>query len=210
MERELEKKEPFIGVYVGVIPDTEEILTVYPQERAQEIFACKNERVRMEKYYAWKLLEYALQATFGADIRSLRFQKSDTGQWLTDEYCFSLSHSGKAVAVAVSKKAVGVDVEKDSDKLQRVCKKVLSDGEKEAYKKLDFGARRAFLLEKWTQKESVFKTLGKGAFLPKEIDTEQFVTQSKRMETDGERYLVTVAGDGEARWSFVGDLAGII
>ncbi|MBE5745108.1 MAG: 4'-phosphopantetheinyl transferase superfamily protein [Clostridiales bacterium] len=196
MEKTLFTQLPFIDVYVGVIPTAVETFPVQCAARNDEIAACKSEKTRREKYCVWKLLEYALRDTFGKENAPKTFEKRDGGKWTAEGCCFSLSHGGNVVAVAVSSKTVGVDVERKRDKLLRAREKYLTDDEKKAFALLREEQRLPFLLERWTQKESIFKEYGQGAFLPKQIDTKMYHTATKWIEIQGETYCLSVAGEG--------------
>ena len=69
--------ENHIQVYYAKIPAQYGQDTLYPPARQREIEACAREKVRKEKYYAWKLLERAVQDFLGASITDLRFTKSE-------------------------------------------------------------------------------------------------------------------------------------
>lgn len=162
-----------VDLYLAAIPDTPAD-TVYPPQRQAQIDATANEKLRQERYYVWKLLEYALQRSFGKKMTDLHFSKDDGGKWSCKEYFFSLSHSHGAVAVAVSRKNVGVDIES----LQRPMSpglpdKILTATERAEYDTLPQEAQLPFLLGKWCAKESLFKAGSETAFLPNRLETDR-------------------------------------
>ncbi len=195
-------KTPCIDVYVGDIPPNVDVLKgikeVFPFTRREEILACKSERVRREKYCVWKLLAYALRDALGLDLAELDVRKDGRGKWKMRECCFSLSHTKGVALVAVGLDEVGVDVETPSKKLLTVADKILTDGEKIEYDKLDEWERMAYLLYKWTAKESVFKGFGKGGFVPREIDCGAYYIQTK--EENGYCITVATATESIVRW----------
>ena len=122
--------ENHIQVYYAKIPAQYGRDTLYPPARQWEIEACASEKVRKEKYYAWKLLERAVQDFLGASITDLRFTKSENGKWKSDRVEFSLSHSASAVAVALSNAPVGVDIQRVAPlKRTDFLRKVLTEEE---------------------------------------------------------------------------------
>ena len=181
-----------VHIYVGQIPKEICFTPVFPLDRQREIEACKNERARREKYCAWKLLEYALKDAFDISILETRFEKLPSGKWTAKDFCFSLSHTGETVAVALSKTPVGIDVEKGIDKLMRLQDKILSEDEREEYSFVVDKPR--YLLEKWTQKESIFKAYKEGGFVPREMDTKGYSTRTWYLQS-GE-VCFSVAGEG--------------
>lgn len=182
-------------VYIAKIPQSVSVAPVFPPSREREIAACKNMRVRTEKYCVWKLLEYALEHGVGLQLKNLHFSKTEHGKWQAEECCFSLSHSGEWAAVAVSKCAVGVDVEKSSPKLLSARRKFLTERESEAWQALSTEeAKTEFLLEKWTQKESIFKAYGEGGFAPARISADDYPTRTFVLENG---YVLSVATSAE-------------
>lgn len=184
---------PIVDVYTARIPVGVRISKLCVKQRVAEIESCTNEKVKREKYCVWKLLEYALNRSFGLNVKKMRFDKDGNGKWRTDGCCFSLSHCEGIVAVAVSRRDVGVDVEKATDRLEAVKQKFLTEKELEEYSRQT--DKTAYLAEKWTQKESIFKMQGGKGFVPDKIQTDEFTTRSMRLDGDGEYVLSVAAAD---------------
>lgn len=183
-----------LDAYAARIPDCARIERVYPEARNEEIRGCASEKVRIQKYYAWKLLEAAAVKSFGADFNTLAFGKDKNGKWSCNGMYFSLSHSAAAVAVAVSDKPVGIDIELARTlPCEKLAKKILTVNELSAFNSLKAGEREGFLLERWTRKESLFKRSGICAFSQTDADGQAFLTET--LEIKGERYVLSVCGD---------------
>jgi len=71
----------------------------------------------------------------------------------------SISHSAGRVAVAVSETPIGIDLQVDTPKLQRIAPKFLSDNEMAA---IGIPMERAKIHMVWSAKEAMFKLYGKG------------------------------------------------
>jgi phosphopantetheine--protein transferase-like protein len=108
------------------------------------------------------------------------------------DYFFSLSHCEEVVAVAISRKPVGLDVEKVSDRMEKIKDKILTQREFTRYEERE--DKSLYLAEKWTQKESIFKMQGGKAFIPNKIETEDYKTHTARLK-DLDGYLFSVAAD---------------
>jgi phosphopantetheine--protein transferase-like protein len=181
---------PVLNVYVAQIPKNGNLSSLIPKERNDEVISCKNDEVKREKYYVWKLLEYALERTFGKKMKKLTFAKTDYGKWTCDNYEFSLSHSCGTVAVAVSRKNVGVDIEEIKELKIDISEKILSQTEMVEYGTIDQSEKNDWLLKKWTQKESVFKTLSTSAYSIKDINTDRVKTM--RLKVGEKEYFLSV------------------
>ena len=139
-----------IDVYIAKLPEIELNEPLACLERQIEIDGVANERARREKYYVWKLLEYAIKNSLGADASRLCFKKAENGKWFCDGFEFSLSHSGDVLAVVVSKSAVGVDVERIRVKnSERMSNYILTKSELEKYNFICEEEREAWLIQKW-------------------------------------------------------------
>ncbi len=190
--RKVFRAVPIVDVYTAVIPKDAKLSNLYPKERQQDIDACSNERVKKEKYYAWKLLEYALKDKYSLSISSLNFEKNVAGKWSCDKCCFSISHSNDVVAVAVSDSAVGIDVEQNDNVKENAIIKVLTSSELEQFDVIKNDDRIGFLLTKWVQKESIFKAEKEQKFLPSKIDTTLYSVKIKNLSVFAKEYILGV------------------
>ncbi len=192
-QAERAKSGVLLDVYYAPLCKKVKLSSLFPLSRRAEIEACGSEKVRLEKYSVWKLLAFALKQSLGLQCKKLHFEKKENGQWTCKDCYFSLSHSGNLVAVALSTAPVGIDVEKVAPHAEGVVQKVLSDSERQTYNRLAEGEKTDFFIEKWTQKESVYKKGTKGTFSPRLI--ERFLGESRVIELNGNRYFLSVACD---------------
>ena len=203
---------PLVAVYVAQIPEDVCVKPVSCVERELEISSVNNPKVKIEKYCVWKLLEYALERSFGLHSDKVMFTKTDAGKWITDKCSFSLSHSASAVAVAVSRTDVGIDIEEvNAISNDRFANKILNEAEYGLYEKIIPEEQDLFLLEKWTAKESLFKKQGMKTFDPRNYDTLSKGSRTQQVSLADNKYLLSVATDTpEIIRTYVGiDLNGI-
>lgn len=195
--RAMFRNMPIVDVYLAQLPEKEPAEPLATPLRQRELEEISNPRVRREKYYAWKLLEYGLQRSLGLKIQDLTFTKGENGQYLTEKAKFSISHSKNALAVAVSRAAVGVDIEKaDAQCNAAMLERILAPGETGgAFVKL------------WTAKEALFKQAGEGTFDPAAWNTAQggFVSFDKTLA--GEGYVVCIATNTPEKIRFFENIA---
>ena len=183
---------PICHVYTAKIPQDITILPFACKERNKEIDSVSHPQVKLEKYCVWKLLEYALNKSFGYKAQDMLFEKSK-GKWKTANCFFSLSHSNDVVACAVSRQEVGVDVEMIDTSRSNVIMRVLNASEKEKIKGLDGVELDSALTTIWSQKESIFKTLDSKHFVPNKVDTTGQNVTSKIIDVDGKQYVLSTA-----------------
>ncbi len=183
-----------LDVYVAELPENVTIAKVYPEKRDAEIAACSHERVKLEKYCVWRLLEQAVCRSFGMRFDKLQFEKSENGKWTCPELFFSLSHSHGLLAVAVSQKPVGVDIELvDGCHSEGLRKKILTDGELAEFYALTETERPLYFTEKWTGKESEFKKSNAPYFSPATIEIKNTVCRT--LERASGKFVLAVSGD---------------
>jgi len=187
------RQMPIVDVYTAAIPEDLPDTPLYPETRHQEVFQCGHGGVKRQKYYAWRLLEYALDRTFGYKMKEMQFSKNARGKWETPSCFFSISHTDSVVAVAVSRKVIGVDIEGEDEGKIAALQRALTAEEAKEYSSLDEGARSDYLWAKWTAKESVFKTLDEPRFSPNKIETKDYTTLTKKVETAGKILTLSVA-----------------
>lgn len=191
------RASPIVHVYVARFPFPTDNEKIFPTARAEEIDSCSNPEVKLEKYYVWKLLENALMRSLGLKLEKLDMRRSSCGKWECDGCCFSLSHSGNFVVVAVSGKPVGVDIEKSDEArfTAALAGKITTARESEEILNLDERTRGRALNVLWTKKEAVFKLSGEKSFHPKNIETSDYATVTKTFRCDEGQFLITVASD---------------
>ncbi len=189
------KKSNKILLFVSMIPENIELEDIYPAQRQEQIDRCSNIKVKIEKFYAWKMLTKAISEYIGEDISKVSFCKNENGKWSCDKCFFSLSHSDGVVAVVVSRESVGVDIEHLKRYKKGIERLVLTDKEHFEISGLSEDKIAAFTIKKWTQKESIFKMLDKKGFSPTKIEVSSFNVNSREMTFDGEKYMLSVAAD---------------
>ena len=78
-----------INVYFASLSEhlDESKILLLEGSRLKEIEKIKNERVRREKYYVWRLLAYALKDSSGKELSSLFVEKNENGKWFVSTEC---------------------------------------------------------------------------------------------------------------------------
>lgn len=186
--REFFKKLPILNVYLARIPDKYKFKPVHPKERKEYIEAAKNETVKRDRYFVWKLLEYALDHSFGKKIKKLNF-KCENGRWSCAECKFSLSHSGDIVAVAISRQSVGIDVEEIREpRSEKFANRIMTDSESKRHTDSD-------ALSLWCLKEAIFKMNEKDRFIPSDIETGESPCVIRTVSIINKRYYLAVASE---------------
>lgn len=174
-------------VYVRRYPFDVENKEIIPHIRRDEIDKANNEVHRQQKYYAWKLLEKAVFEKYGIKMDELSFSLNVDGKWECDKLYFSLSHTKDTVAVALSEKPCGIDVEYFSPERfgEKLARRILTEKEFLEYSVLDENERNEYTFRKWTQKESIFKMLSGSTFMPRTIETSEYFTRFSMLSECG-------------------------
>jgi phosphopantetheinyl transferase len=196
--RALFKSLPLLDVYVARIPSDEiDLSSIASAKRRAYIEAASNESVRRERYFVWRLLEYAVQRTFGKRLADLSAVQTASGAWQLEGVELSLTHTDGVVAVAVSRSAVGVDIEHEAtERVEKLAGKILTESERVELDAITApeGAR-SYIIERWCMKESIFKKSGEGAFVPSSVDTARGGALVRRISVGTESLVLAVASD---------------
>lgn len=205
--RERFRSLPTLDVYVAVLPKKKKIHSVHPKERNEEIKSVRNEDLRNHKYYAWRLLEYGITHSFGYSFKKLSFAKNDNGRWTCPDFEFSISHSGDAVAVALSRKRVGVDIQEFCEpRAENFAERMLTKSEYDEYEMVGENERTAHLMKLWAKKESIFKTTENKYYYAAEIDTHSDITHARELDLDGKKYYLAVTSEDISRLKITCDI----
>lgn len=166
-----------------------------PVERREEIDACADEKVRNQKYYAFKLLELAISAVYGKRMRDCNFNKDSFGKWTCDTCEFSISHSNDIVVVALSDKPVGVDLEPiDLTRFDaRLQQRMFTENEQALARDMTEAQRAEYANKLWTVKEAVFKRQGGKAFVANQVETGREQYKTAILNDESKRYFISVA-----------------
>ena len=164
-----------------------------PEFRKREIMGAKNDGVRLERYTATRLLEYALWHEFGKDLSSVGLCRAEYGGIECDLCHLSVSHRDGIVAVAFASEPIGIDVEKKTLPSLNIASRILTSVEAMEYELLTDTERADYLLRLWTRKEAIFKSLGEKFFHPRHIETKNFFTEAHLITVEGGEHLLTAA-----------------
>ena len=149
----------------------EPIKEVYPKERQQEIESSLNSKVKLQKYCAWQTLKRAVEIFTKKSFKEFTFVKESSGKWVSDSFYFSLAHSEEFVAVAISNRPIGLDLQVIKPLSTGLKEKILCKEEIAVYNDFSMQAQELFLLKCWCKKEAMLKQKGESALAPKSRNT---------------------------------------
>lgn len=194
--KELQKTAPALSVYVAPVSEKVTVAPLGVPLRDAEIAAVGSECLRVQKYSAFRLLERAIRDHLGLALSDICFTRTKEGKWEADGFFFSLSHTERAVAVALSNQPVGVDLESFAALPHiGVVERYLTPVEHERLSLCPLAERERCLLDAWCRKEALFKKRGEGRFHPERIDSADACVESNTITLAGEDYLLAVASD---------------
>ena len=186
-----------IYIYVGKIKDFQNYKTL-PKYCLEEIKNIKNENVKKQKISSYVLLKEAVKNCLNKNENFENFYKNENGKPLTNDYCFSISHSKDLVCIAVSLNNVGIDIQFVNNKTDIISlnKRILNIEEKEPKNYLD-----TFTL--WANKEAMFKLNNGKIFIPKEINTNEFNFYNKIINYKDDTYVLSATAEDISNINFI-------
>lgn len=184
-----------LKIFYAVLPD-EKIEKTGNLIRDEEILSCTNQTVKKQKFFVWKLLLKGLELS-GLKASEIEFFKEPSGKWTADKIFFSLSHSKNALAVAISTAPVGVDIQKIVSTNYNLALKILNDSELEEFNSLKNTEKSDYLILKWTQKESIFKSLNKSVFSKDLLALNKGKLLSEKVKIENEFYYLSVYNEND-------------
>lgn len=156
---------PVLDVYIAAQPDKLPNVPIVPKERQRQIDAASNPAVKAQRTFVWQVLLTGIRRSLMRDAESVELTRNANGKWVSDVCEVSLSHCDGAVAAAVSKKPVGVDIEpKDSPRYrEKLFDKIATDRERVWVQDMDPALG---IVKLWTRKEASFKRRDQKDFSP--------------------------------------------
>ena len=192
----MDMNSDFNRVYISILPSQCEGNMLYPESRNFEVYDTNNSKIKLQKYWSWKLLEYAIKNTLNRDIADFHFSKNEFGKWSTNSFKFSITHTDNFVGIAISNNPIGIDIEKISaTQSKNFPTRTLTLSELNEYSVISTEEQNSYLITKWTQKEAIFKCFGSDFFIPNTIDTTKFSVYSKKFKYENDEYILSVATD---------------
>jgi 4'-phosphopantetheinyl transferase len=174
----------------------ERVMPLLSEQRREKVRACRFPLGRNLSAAAYLLLRHALHENYDID-EAAEFILSNTGKPYLKEHpsiFFNLSHCKTAVACAVSKSEVGIDVQDTEPVSEAVARRVLTHREYDIYKAAPDPARK--FSEFWTVKESGLKCSGVGIG----VDLRRYAAEDVKDKIlfGGKDYYGCAAGSGAA------------
>lgn len=190
--KELKKKD-FCIVTIGKINDYKDNV-ILPFFVKQDLKSVTSVKVIDQKKASYGLLHIALLKFFDYYDDFSAITKSNNGKPISEDYCFSISHSKELVAVAISNKNVGIDIESLDKKIniESFKKRILHENERGT----NFFSKED-ILTFWVKKEAKFKLDGAKTFVPKNIDTNTFDSSIDLIEVDSKKYYICVVTENK-------------
>ena len=172
--------EPFMPLLKPILTDTYRIYIWQITESLDDLISllktnlnkdCHNiKHLHHRKQYFAKLLILEF-----LELSKELYYNTNGKPFLTNKQHISISHSGAYVAVGISDKAIGIDIEKNNEKLVRIAHKFVGAEEKE----LLIENPKTGLQRIWTAKESIYKLIGKpGLSFKNDIHIQYFNKES--------------------------------
>lgn len=108
----------------------------------------------------WLASRYALKSVWGIDWQDLIRTETRRLYWPNSKNYLSLSHSGNKIALAKSTSKIGIDIQEENPKLERIAAKFIAKKDLDILQK--YPNYTDILHIHWCSKEAMFKAYIKG------------------------------------------------
>lgn len=172
------------------------MLDLVGEEKRSKLVNIKNREYQLQTILAEVLLRVILCTHFGFTNENIVLERDANGKpYLKNELVhFNISHSESLVAVAVSDRDVGVDLEKIRDVNVKLVDRYFTKKERE-YISVNLPDWQTRFFEVWTKKEAILKMSGVGLRVKlNELETEDCTTV-KTFNLDG--FVLSVCGEDQ-------------
>lgn len=148
--------------------------------------------------YSEIIVRYVICRKFNINNSKIVFTRNEYGKPYLKDYInfyFNLSHTRNAIAVAISDKPVGVDIEKVGTAELIIANRFFNESEVAYITKTEIDIDKRFY-EVWTKKEAYIKYIGKGLSIPlNSFDTldNKVSKQIQTFEKDG--YIISACSE---------------
>ena len=174
----------------------DELIAALPEWRRKKAEKLRRTESKVVSVAAGSLLYHVLDKEYGISAEGLDIKEGPSGKPESDKVFFNISHSGEYIALAVSDKKIGIDIEYKDDRGGRVAKRFFTEEERRyiqgndgncgeerdgsdeqkdrdgsIYSEQDIIKWSDIEVQKrfrkiWTMKESTIKLLGAGLSIP--------------------------------------------
>lgn len=157
----------------------EQHLNSLPEWRRTYALRYKQHEDRKRSVLAFVLLREALKKEFGIQAEEFVYNGFGKPFLKGTDISFSLSHCKSAVACAVSRGEIGIDVETVRDFDEKVATRFLNEAKRPLLNSVP--ADKELFFELWTKKEAISKFEGKGlSLLLKSLDLDSYLLHSEK------------------------------
>ena len=164
-----------------------------PEALKNNIKNFKNLDSQKQSLLAWVLLGLALKDEYNLDLLNLEIKYHENGKpfFANSDIHFSISHSNNLVGIAISKQAIGLDLEFfDSNKnYLKLSQRILSN--EESLQLLKESQKESYILTNWVIKEAYLKMTGEG-IKPSTFKTKPIKKYFKIFKFNKEEYYLAL------------------
>lgn len=128
----------------------------------------KVEEKRNQSIIGYYLLKKFLKEDYNIEFNYLL--ENEYGKPYINEIYFNISHSKNMIAIIISDRECGVDIEVSSDKNLRLANKILNNKELETISNYSNEDKLDYIMQKWVSIEAYSKMMGKNFNLDSNIN----------------------------------------
>ena len=170
----------------------EEFFSSLDKEKKREFLSATNENRKLSILISQGFAKEKISQEYNIPKKDIVFSVTDRGKPFCRSHphiYFSLSHSGNFVALAISDREVGIDIEKLRPARENLVKRVCSQKEIDAISVSE--NPHVKFTEIWTKKEAYLKALGAG--IDRELSTIDTTDKNLKFTTEvNDDFIVSV------------------
>jgi 4'-phosphopantetheinyl transferase len=154
-----------------------------PTFKKEELKTIDCERVKTQSVAGYSLLYKIAKEKFNITLKPQEMKRENNSKPKCDFFNFSISHSKDLVAVALSKKEIGIDIEfEKKDRNFDLIKE----------KNFNLEEKPQNFYKVWTKKEAIFKSLDKTSFDLIKINTVNYDCLTCKISNGVDNYYFSV------------------
>ncbi len=179
----------------------DDLIEEIDERRRNRILKTNNIEKKKELVGSYLLLKDILESNYHIDIKNIEYDYNEYNKpfFKNLDLFFSISHSQGIIVLAISKKEIGIDIEKVKELDKKIIKNILNEEELRIYNNLNNKEQLDYVYEVFCGKEAYVKKLGTSITIkPASINLDE-VTISRKIFIGKDKFIISCCGFDDFR-----------